>query len=216
MPDGAGVLSAAASDWPAATSSNTTRNMPRRSAGSASGRTVRLIGRTAAVGLDPHAAGGDGGLLLRGVVDGDAQLFAEPLAGHRKDVDVDLPRRRFQVLSGSPVDVDDVALGSDHHGGRAVRIQQHPLGRVENVHDRFLGFLGCRCRGALVAQHVGRHFQQASLAHFPALEDLPLLVQRREQVAEAADALGRAQDQAGRRGSGRSASAARASSASRH
>ena len=31
-----------APDWTAATSSNTTRNMPRRSAGSASGMTVRL------------------------------------------------------------------------------------------------------------------------------------------------------------------------------
>ena len=88
--------------------------------------------------------------MFRGVVDGDAKLFAEPLAGHRKDVDVDLPRRRFQVLSGPPVDVDDVALRGDHHGGRAVRIQQHPLGRVENVHDRFLGFLGGRQHAALV------------------------------------------------------------------
>ena len=44
-------------------------------------------------------------------------------------------------------------------------------------------------------EHVSGHFEKASLAHFHASEDLPLLVHRREQVAEAADALGRAQDQ---------------------
>lgn len=49
--------------------------------------------------------------------------------------------------------------------------------------------------GALVGQHVSRHFEEAALTHFQALENFPLLVQRREQVAEAANALGRAQDQ---------------------
>ena len=152
MPAGAGRLSAAAADWAGRDFlEHDQEHAPQ--VGRLGQRPDREVdGRKAAVGLDPHAAVGDGGLLFRGVVDGDAQLFAEPLAGHRKDVDVDLPRRRFQVLSGPPVDVDDVALRRDHHGGRAVRIQQHPLGRVENVHDRFLGFLGWqaprRARGA--------------------------------------------------------------------
>ena len=69
-------------------------------------------GREAAVGLDLHAAGGNGGLSCRGVVDGNAKFLAQPLAGHRKDIVVDLSRRRLQVLSGASVDIEDVALGS--------------------------------------------------------------------------------------------------------
>ena len=45
------------------------------------------------------------------------------------------------------------------------------------------------------ARHGRGHFDAGPSRHFHALEDLPLLVQWREQVAEAAGALRRAQDQ---------------------
>ena len=82
-----------------------------------------IDGRPTAVGPDLDALARKGGPPRRGVVQGDAQRLPQPLAGHRKDVHVDFSRGRLQVLPRPRADVEDVSLGIDDDGGRAVEVQ---------------------------------------------------------------------------------------------
>ena len=57
---------------------------------------------------------------LQRLLKGAAELVAQPLAGHGKDVPVGLPGRRLQVPARPPADVEDVPLVARQDGRRGI------------------------------------------------------------------------------------------------
>ena len=154
--------------------------------------------RDVAVGLDPQSRVVHRLAAHRRLAQGRGQITPQPFAGHLQDVQAGFTRGRFQVLAGAAVKVEDVAVLVDEHAARGVLLEKGPLGQLARLQPA----LAARPRGGPGRPAVRRRRQEprggrAPCARpvIPALIQLRLPVQHREEVRELAHALGSAQAQ---------------------
>ena len=149
------------------------------------------------VRLDPQALNGYLRLLGHRFTDGDSQLRPQALARHGIDVQIRFPDRRFQVFPSPPGKVKDVSLVIDEHHRRCDGLEDELLG---DLGDAGIGNFWCRysaLHADFIRQRRRGEFDQSFAGDecLPALEDLPFVVQWREEIGEASYGLGRAEEE---------------------
>ncbi len=148
----------------------------------------------AVVALHRHARARRRLLARHRVAEQRPQVHPQPLARDRQQLPRRQPRGRFQVLPGLGRVVDDVSLGVHHHVRRGEPVQHLGLHRLPQRRPGRLRRVLLRGNGWTDAP---QHRRQAERPGSVLLaEDAVALVQRREQVAELADVLRRAEEQA--------------------
>ncbi|MNV50845.1 hypothetical protein D3C71_1428730 [compost metagenome] len=140
------------------------------------------------------AHGGQAG--FRGLVQQGAQVQAQPLARQGQHLAGRHAGGGFQVLSGAPGVIDDVAVAVDQHVGRRM-LRQHLA--VDGLAQRRSAGLRAAVRGMerVRFMHGGQGDRRPRLCADirAALEDPVFFVDRAEQVVELSDVFRHAQEQ---------------------
>ncbi len=131
-------------------------------------------------------------LRLRRLVDGGAQVQAQPLASHSHHARGGRSRGGLQVLPRVPAEIDDVPLLVDDHAGRSELIDQDPLQCRAQV-----GLLGRQLRtvGRTPGDRGHREVDRRRDDDRPALEEAVLLVDGPEEPRLAGHVLRGTQEQ---------------------
>ena len=132
------------------------------------------------------------------LVQGAPELHEQPWAGHLEEVHGRLPRRRLQIGTGAPPELQDVELLVDEHAGRGVTAQEQPIGFLMEVRRgrarRARPRAGCARR--LVV--LDRELDQRPAARDLLRIDLVRPVHHLEQPVELPHRLGRPEHQESR------------------
>ena len=109
---------------------------------------VITLAITLAIDLDARARAASDASGGHRIAQRQRQIFAQPFARHLENVvHSTFSGRRFQVLSGAAMDVEDVAAAADQRPGRGNLLQQSLLSQFAQRHFTRAGHLASHRAG---------------------------------------------------------------------
>ena len=164
-------------------------------------------GADLAVALHADVLAARGPVFLPCLVDRGAQRQHQSFAGHLQHVEGGLAGGRLEVCAGCPPELEDLEIGADQHPGRRELVDGDAVGlalriqlAAQSVH-RALSTSRARqrrrpgwCEGSFAVRLGDRQMKGRDRGRLPG-EDLVLAVHRLEQIGEAPDGFGSAQQQ---------------------